>query len=84
MLLNAVLEKQHVTECCATIVLLDQAPEQSRRGFRRSVSVKEGEKRAACSSVPDVGPLADLNQSQEDEEVGSEQYRYGLNRTGRV
>ena len=84
MFLNAVLEKQHVTECCATIVLLDQAPEQSRRGFRRSVSIKEGEKRAACSSVPDVGPLADLNQSQEDEEVGSEQYRYGLNRTGRV
>ena len=57
------------------MVLLHQAPEQSRRGFRRSVSIKEGEKRAACSSVPDVGALADLPQPQEDEEVESEQYR---------
>ncbi|KAK7113585.1 hypothetical protein V1264_012846 [Littorina saxatilis] len=52
-----------------TLTNLQKAPEQSRRGFRRSVSVKEVEKKAGGSSVPDVVSLPDLSPPQEDPET---------------
>ncbi|KAL8593219.1 hypothetical protein ACOMHN_009874 [Nucella lapillus] len=51
-----------------TLTNLQKVQEQNRRGLRRSVSVKEVERKASCSSVPDMGP-PDQSLLQEEAET---------------
>lgn len=52
-----------------TLANLQKVQEQNRRGLRRSMSVKEVEKKASCSSVSDMGPPPDQSQLQEEAET---------------
>lgn len=52
-----------------TLISLQKTPDLGRRGFRRSVSIKEAEKKGATSAAADAGSLSELTPSHEDIEA---------------